>query len=114
MALTQAPGLERNKVPEALYLILGQDHKAAVISDRKPFGRGKGQRAHLADEGWEDEDGFHGEKERHNLYEHDPIQSWQDGESSFDNDAGYFQVEEPEQEEEGFVAASRVMGHRCV
>ena len=106
MVLTQAPGLERTKVQEALYLILGQDHKAAVITDKRPFGRGKGQRAYVVDESWEDEDVFYeGELDDYHDYDQVPIESWQDDESGLDHDAGYFQVDEPEKEE-GFVAAS--------
>ena len=85
----EAPGLECNKVQEALYLILGQDHKAAVITDkRRPFGRGKGQRAYVLDESWEDEDVFYEEElDDHYDYDQVPIESWQDDESTFDYDA---------------------------
>ena len=46
-------------------------------------------------------------KEFDDQYDYDqvPIESWQEDESTFDHDAGYFQADEPE-EEEGFVAAS--------
>ena len=37
MVVTQAPKLEKLRVQESLYLILGQDHKAAVSPrDRRP------------------------------------------------------------------------------
>eukprot|EP00913_Durusdinium_trenchii_P025757 g24173.t1 len=93
------------KVQEALYLILGQDHKAAVITDKRPFGRGKGQRAYyVVDESWKD--AFY-EEELDDQYDYDqvPVESWQEDDSTFDLDAGYFQADDPE-EEEGFVAAS--------
>ena len=67
---------------------------------RRPFGRGKGQRAYLANEGREDEHGLF-EEEIYDPYEYDYdyVESWQDDESTFD------QVEEQEGEE-GFVDAS--------
>ena len=44
LVVTQAPTLERNKVQEALFLLLGQDHKAvASHPSRDPRYRGKGR-----------------------------------------------------------------------
>lgn len=41
LVLSQAPKLEKLRVQEALYVILGQDYRSAVSQDRdrKPFGR---------------------------------------------------------------------------
>ena len=107
--LTHAPGLERNKVQEALYLFLGQDHKAAVVPERRPFGRGKGRKAFVAEEGWDDlDEAFY--QEDHGWeddYEAPTIESWQDDDFGFDQEAGYYQYDnEHEDEEEGFVATS--------
>ena len=44
LIMTQAPNLERIKVQEAMFLVLGQDHKAAVSDHRRPYkGKGKGR-----------------------------------------------------------------------
>ena len=109
LVLTHAPGLERNKVQEALYLFLGQDHKAAVVPERRPFGRGKGRKAFVAEEGWDDlDEAFY--QEDHGWeddYEAPTIESWQDDDFGFDQEAGYYQYDnEHEDEEEGFVATS--------
>ena len=109
LALTHAPGLEKNKVQEALYLFLGQDHKAAVVPERRPFGRGKGHKAFVAEEGWDDlDEAFY--QEDHGWeddYEAPTIESWQDDDFGFDQEAGYYQYDnEYEDEEEGFVATS--------
>ncbi|CAK9008681.1 unnamed protein product [Durusdinium trenchii] len=104
LVLTHAPGLERNKVQEALYLFLGQDHKAAVVPERRPFGRGKGHKAFVAEEGWDDlDEAFY--QEDHGWeddYEALAIESWQDDDFGFDQEAGYYQYDnEHEDEEEG-------------
>ena len=46
LIMTQAPNLERIKVQEAMFLVLGQDHKAAVSDHRRPY-RGKRKRPWL-------------------------------------------------------------------
>ena len=44
LIMIQAPNLERIKVQEAMFLVLGQDHKAAVSDHRRPYkGKGKGR-----------------------------------------------------------------------
>ena len=53
MVVTQAPKLEKLRVQESLYLILGQDHKAAVsLHDRRPgSGRLFRRGAYVAEDG---------------------------------------------------------------
>ena len=56
--MTQAPKLEKLRVQESLYLILGQDHKKAAVSlhDRRPgSGRLFRRGAYVA----EDDDEYH-------------------------------------------------------
>ena len=44
----RAPLLEKKKVVEALYLVLGQDHRAVAHQlDRRPYGKGKGHRGYV-------------------------------------------------------------------
>ena len=42
--LTQAPKLEKLRVQEALFVILGQEYKSAVSQDRRPFANNRFQR----------------------------------------------------------------------
>ena len=44
LVLTQAPKLEKLRVQEALFVILGQDYKSAVSHDRRPFANNRFQR----------------------------------------------------------------------
>ena len=106
--MTQAPTLERVKVQEAMFLVLGQDHKHAVSG--RPFkGSSKGRGYAAADYDMADEndlddvtvadeayyegswDGYEDE----GSWENEEIYYEDDG-SHFDGDAGYYQqVEEP-------------------
>ena len=105
---TQAPTMERMKVQEALYLILGQDHKAAV--NGRPFkGHSKGRGYAAADydvtEDYDlddvtaaDEAYYEGAwdgYEEEGYWEHDDV-FYEEDVQNFDDDAGYFQqLEEP-------------------
>ncbi len=113
LIMTQAPTLDRLKVQEALYLVLGQDHRAATSDHRRPFrGKGKG-RAYMAEDedeneemGWDDDS-----PSSHAYYEQAVDDSWLEGASTwetdeiyymdgeegaaFDEDAVYYQEEQP-------------------
>ena len=94
MVVTQAPKLEQLRVQESLYLILGQDHKAAVTPhDRRPgSGRLFRRGAYVAEDDDEyDEGDYHAGYDA--CYEHDDMDdgvncdgSWPE-ESQFDDDA---------------------------
>ena len=94
----RAPNMEKTKVIEALYLILGQDHKASLQPDRRPFGgkaKGRGYAAYEDDEAaiyqddfdasseWAAEDGYYEAEETYGMDD--------DWEWSFDQEAIYFQ-----------------------
>lgn len=100
--MTQAPTLERVKVQEAMFLVLGQDHKHAVSG--RPFkGSSKGRGYAAADYDMADEndlddvtvadeayyegswDGYEDE----GSWENEEIYYEDDG-SHFDGDAGYY------------------------
>ncbi|CAK9042653.1 Aminopeptidase M1-A, partial [Durusdinium trenchii] len=71
--------------------------------------QGKGHKAFVAEEGWDDlDEAFY--QEDHGWeddYEALAIESWQDDDFGFDQEAGYYQYDnEHEDEEEGFVATS--------
>ena len=96
--LTQAPKLEKLRVQEALFVILGQDYKSAVSHDRRPFAnnrfqRGKAFAAH-DHETFDDldiyEDGYYEYDDQYETEVYD--ESWAD--DSFDADIGYFQEDE--------------------
>ena len=98
LVLTQAPKLEKLRVQEALFVILGQDYKSAVSQDRRPFAnnrfqRGKAFAAH-DDENFDDsdicEDGYYEYDDQYETEAYD--ESWAD--DSFDADAAYFQEDE--------------------
>ena len=108
LIMTQAPTLERMKVQEAMYLVLGQDHKHAVSG--RPFkgsSKGRGYAAadyevvddnDLDDVAASDEVYYEGSWDGYEddaSWENDEVFFEDDG-SYFDGDAGYFQqVEEP-------------------
>ena len=94
----RAPNMEKTKVIEALYLILGQDHKASLQPDRRPFGgkaKGRGYAAYEDEEAaiyqddfdasseWAAEDGYYETEETYGMDD--------DWEWSFDQEAIYFQ-----------------------
>ena len=99
LVLSQAPKLEKLRVQEALFVILGQDHKAAVTHDRhdrRPQlpGRFFRNKAYAADDETYDEDLDYDE----GYYEHDPDaydqgetfdESWI--EDQFDSQAAYYE-----------------------
>lgn len=111
LIMTQAPTLDRMKVQEAMYLVLGQDHKAATSDHRRPF-RGKGKGKGYVAEDEEDNDSFIDDEamDNHGYYEQSWDDSWHDGgtpwetdeiyymdgdeASTFDDDAAYFQEEQ--------------------
>ncbi len=108
----RAPDLTKTKVVEALYLILGQDHKSAhQPHDRRPFHRGKGRGYMVADDdtgyyhddaeeiygqSWEDAGYFEGDDEYYGNDEH----YYDDGpdDYGFDQDAVYYQSGDAETE----------------
>ena len=63
--MSHVPKIEKSKVQEALYLILGQDYKSAVPQDRRPHHHmrncGKGYAAQ-EDDSWAD-DGYYYDQE---------------------------------------------------
>ena len=95
LVLSQAPKLEKLRVQEALFVILGQDYKQAVSQDRpqhrfpgKPFHRGKAYAAQ------DDQDFDEPEVLEEAYYEYDENYEGDDpswiGDESFDGDAAYF------------------------
>ena len=94
LVLTQSPGLEKNKVQEALFLLFGQDFKAGgQHHDRRWKGkaRGKGYAVYEEEEdphyeeGW-DEAYYEFEDADLAEYEYDPVEE-------FDQEAIYYQDE---------------------
>ena len=100
LILTHAPKLEKNKVQEALYLILGQDHKAAIVhTDRRQLPhrpRHRGYAAYDEDAEWtgdfEEEGGFYGDE--CDEYDPDLDEIPDDSGLQFDQDAVYYQGEQ--------------------
>lgn len=97
LVMTQAPGLEKIKIQEALFLLFGQDFKAGGHSpDRRWKGksRGKGYAVYEEDEDayyedqW-DEAYYEVEEYEGTEYEHDPVEE-------FDQEAIYYQEEAQE------------------
>ena len=100
LVLSQAPKLEKLSVQEALFVILGQDYKAAVTHDRhdrRPQlpGRFFRNKAYAADDETYDEDL---DREEDGYYEYDPDtydqsealdESWT--EDQFDSQAAYYE-----------------------
>jgi hypothetical protein len=95
LVLSQAPKLEKLRVQEALFVILGQDYKQAVSQDRpqhrfpgKSFHRGKAYAAQ------DDQDFDEPEVLEEAYYEYDENYEGDDpswiGDESFDGDAAYF------------------------
>ena len=94
----RAPTLEKVKVIEALYLILGQDHKASIQPDRRHFGKSKGRGYVVADEeahyqddfddagDWPSEDGYYEIDETYGMND-----DWFPGDPDFDLEAIYYQ-----------------------
>ena len=93
LVMTHAPKMEKLRVQESLFLILGQDHKSAVIPDRRHHkGKGRGyvgiEEPTTDVEEPIDDFGFYEEEE---VFEAED-ESWQDDEP-FDYDAIYFQAD---------------------
>eukprot|EP00435_Cladocopium_sp_Y103_P026681 s2681_g6.t1 len=98
MVMTQANSLERNKIQQAMFSILGQDYKhshmpstASRWASSRPSGKGRGYYAD-EDAAYEDDDGYGyiAEDDDMAYYEYDDG-SWDDGYADFDADAAYFQ-----------------------
>lgn len=102
----RAPHLEVSKVTEALYLVLGQDYKAAVNvnnPDRRGPGRPGRFRGYAAQDepsiedfpGYEDDEeeewGYYGEEWG------DEDEAWDGEPYEFDSQAGYYQLDEETQ-----------------
>ena len=109
MVITQAPKMEKLRVQEALFLILGQDHKAAVSLDRdrrpapgRPFRRGNYVAADDEPGDYDDQldydEGFYEAEEGDNVY-YDG--GWAD-EPHFDAQAAYYEASETEFVDEEF------------
>ena len=97
LVMTQAPGLEKIKIQEALFLLFGQDFKAGGHSpDRRWKGksRGKGYAVYVEDEDayyedqW-DEAYYEGDEYDGTEHEYDPVEE-------FDQEAIYYQEEAQE------------------
>ena len=114
MVMTQANSLERTKIQQAMYSILGQDYKHSHLPHNtsrwlssRPSGSGKG-RGFYADEddAYDDEDGwgFMADDDDMAYYEYDG-NSWDNDEyADFDADAAYFQEpsNDPAEDDFGF------------
>ena len=85
MVTLRAPQLERKKVVEALYLILGQDYKATHGAHGKPFHKGYKFRGYAAQDYDADE-----------LYD-DGASEWQ---SEWADDGAYYKADDAEEAEE--------------
>ena len=108
LIMTQAPTLERMKVEEAMLLVLGQDHKAAVSDHHRRHFKGKGRGYAAVDYETEDYDvdddvvtdsvyyeGSWDNCEDDGTWETEEIYYEEDG-NCFDEDAVYYQqLEEP-------------------
>jgi len=113
LVTTQAPNMERNKVQEALFLILGQDHKTVAggghhhAQHRGFRGKGRGyavyyedDNQHEADDWADDNDYNHDYEEGYyedEAYSQDPSPTAADSYydetfEDFDNDAAYYQT----------------------
>ena len=100
MIITQAPKMEKLRIQEALYLILGQDHRSAVSHDHRRHGSGRLFRrgAYTAADQYDDDDDddhYDVDDEAYVEYEYDPgymaaDDSWVD-DSQFDADAAYYE-----------------------
>eukprot|EP00435_Cladocopium_sp_Y103_P052050 s2315_g16.t1 len=108
LVITQAPSLERNKVQEALFLILGQDHK--TVAGHQPHhhgfrGKGRGYSVYYEDdqndepygddypddEGWEE--GYYEGDDAASQVTSPLAESYADETyEDFDNDAAYYQT----------------------
>ena len=98
----RAPTLEKGKVIEALYLILGQDHKASFQPDRRHFGKSKGRGYVVAEEEthyqddydnaseWPSEDGYYEIDDSYGMNDDWYYQELPD----FDQEAIYYQNED--------------------
>ena len=97
----RAPSLEKGKVIEALYLILGQDHKASFQPDCRHFGKSKGRGYVVAEEEthyqddydnaseWPSEDGYYEFDDTYGTHD-----DWYYEEPDFDQEAIYYQNED--------------------
>lgn len=98
LVFTQAPKLEKLRVQEALFVILGQEYKSAVSHDQRLFANnrfqpGKAFAAHdyeTYDDSDAYEDGYYEYDEYYETEAYD--ESWAD--DRFDADAAYFQEDE--------------------
>ena len=99
MIITQAPKMEKLRIQEAVYLILGQDHRSAVSHDHRRPGSGRLFRrgAYTAADQYDDDDDDHYDvdDEAYVEYEYDPEymaadDSWVD-DSQVDADAAYYE-----------------------
>ena len=112
MVMTQANSLERMKIQQAMYSILGQDYKHSHLpsnlsrwSSSRPIGKGHGYFAN-EDETYDDDDGwgYMAEDDDMAYYEYDDG-SWENDEyADFDVDAAYFQESnyDPAEDDYGF------------
>eukprot|EP00435_Cladocopium_sp_Y103_P035039 s1888_g9.t1 len=106
---TQAPSMERNKIQEALFLILGQDHKSVAGGGQHPYHRGirgKGRGYSAFYEGEDNENYDHNDcwpddderQEEAGYYEGEDNNSpgadsyYDETYEDFDNDAAYYQT----------------------
>ena len=110
----KAPTLEKNAIVEALYLILGQDHKSAPQQDRRFHGKAKG-RGYAAFE--DDDESIYFQEE---IYDDTYDWTWEDGyyetdelygnpdgwtdPNDFDQEAIYYQETEASTEADGVEA----------
>eukprot|EP00435_Cladocopium_sp_Y103_P028540 s5461_g7.t1 len=101
VVMTQANSLERTKIQQALFSILGQDYKHSHVpstssrwsSSARPSGKGRGYYVnHEDDENYDDDAwGYMAEDDDLAFYEYDDGTWEEDGFDEFDNDAAYYQ-----------------------
>ena len=93
----RAPRLEKEKVQEAMFLILGQDKHAAADGRRNYFHRGRGSnRAFAAHDEVDDDFGFHEDYDDESVYYQEEAWDLMEPElddADFDWDAGYYQYD---------------------
>ena len=95
LVMLKAPGLEKNAVMEALYLILGQDYKSGGWNhDRnRRFNNHKrgSNKAYAAQDEWYDEPDESYDWDDAGYFEEDfPVQDYEHDEAEFDEEAGYY------------------------
>eukprot|EP00435_Cladocopium_sp_Y103_P061816 s209_g23.t1 len=121
LVLTQAPTLEKSKVQEALFLVMGQDYKTVAGHHHKGGHRGKG-RGYMAyyendepyDQGTYDEEYYENEDDQYDgnsEYYDSPSHhsAYEEPSGDFDDDAAYYGDEtvpgEPEEQAEEYDTA---------